>query len=156
MWESTLEHNWGLKKSCQSQGPAGGEMWAPALWEFPALFWWCWAVDHKCWHFRRRSEKLRLEHAAENNRKKKIYRYFCWEWTNRFMAVTPNLQQGMLPPSVISDWKTHAGMCCMSIPPLSYIFESSAFNCHLKWALWFSFPTQWLFGYDSISFPEAL
>lgn len=79
MWVSTLELDRGLKKSCLSQGPAGGEMWAPVLGEVPGLSWY-WAVDQKCWHFRRRPEKFRLEHAAGKERKKnnkiKLFVYF--------------------------------------------------------------------------------
>lgn len=122
---------WKLKKSCLSQGLMGDEMWAPELGKVPALSWRYWGVDQKCWHFRGRPENFILEHAAL----KECIFFSPLGMNNQAHASNTNLWQRTqrpLPPGIISAWKSHAGTCCLWIPPLSYVFESSDFECYLK------------------------
>lgn len=90
---------WRLKKPCLSQGLVGDEMWALVLGEVPALSWWYWAVDQKCWHFRRRTEKFILEHTTLNEH------IFFLGMNKQIHASNTNLQkgtEGLLPPGIIS------------------------------------------------------
>lgn len=121
-------------------GPCREEMWVLELGEVPALSCWYWAVDQKCWHFRRRPGKFRLEHTAVK------YIFFSLGVNERVHAGnTKSAARHMYPAAFrYNQWlKSHDGTHCVWIPSLSYIFESSDFaTCN--WALWFSFPTQWL------------
>lgn len=133
---------WRLKKSCLSQGLV--EMRCGLLsWERFQL-----SLDDVEQLTRGadilggRPEDFILEHTAL---KEDI---FSLGMNRQAHASNTNLWQGTqgpLPPGIISAWKPRAGTRCLWIPPLSYIFESSDFDCYLKLDTVVFFPhSQWV------------